>query len=313
MVSSLKGRDFLSLADYSAEELLFIINTARLIKERFYSGERIIPVLTGRILAMIFEKPSTRTRVSFEVAMKQLGGHAIYLSWRELQLARGETISDTARTLARYVDGIVARVYEHEKLEELAKYSDKPVINGLSNLLHPVQALSDIFTIMEKKGDPRKLKIVFVGDGGSNVAHSLLLGLIILGGGITIACPKGYEPVERIMDLYMEISKETGGYAEIINDPVEAVKGADVVYTDVWISMGMEAEAEKRLRDFAGFRVDSKLMRYAKPNAIFMHCLPAHRGVEVTDEVIDGVWSVVWDQAENRLHLQKALLSLIIP
>lgn len=313
MVSSLKGRDFLTLADYNREELLFILDTARMLKERYYSGERIIPLLPGRTLAMIFEKPSTRTRVSFELAMYQLGGYAMYMSWRDLQLGRGETIADTARVLSRYVDGIMARVYEQEKLEELAKYSDKPVINGLSNLLHPAQALSDIFTIMEKKGDPRKLKIVFIGDGGDNVVHSLLLGLTILGAKLVISSPKGYDPHPWVMKKYEEISVKTGGELEIERDPEEAVKGADVVYTDVWVSMGQEAEREKRIKDLEPYRVTSKLMKLAKPDAIFMHCLPAHRGEEVVDEVIDGPWSIVWEQAENRLHVQKAILALIIP
>ncbi len=313
MVSSLKGRDFLTLADYNREELLFIIDTAKMLKERYYAGERIIPLLPGRALAMIFEKPSTRTRVSFELAMQQLGGYAMYLNWRDLQLGRGETIADTARVLSRYVDGIMARVYEQEKLEELAKYSDKPVINGLSNLLHPAQALSDIYTIMEKKGDPKKLKIVFVGDGGDNVVHSLLLGLAVLGAGLVISSPKGYDPDPWVQKRFEEISAQTGAWLEIERDPHEAVKGADVVYTDVWVSMGQEEERAKRIRDLEPYRVTVDLMKLAKPNAIFMHCLPAHRGEEVVDEVIDGPWSVVWEQAENRLHVQKAILALLIP
>lgn len=313
MVSSLKGRDFLTLADYTREELLFIIDKARMLKERYYAGERIIPILPGRALAMIFEKPSTRTRVSFELAMHQLGGYAMYLNWRDLQLGRGETIADTARVLSRYVDGIMARVYEHEKLEELAEYSDKPVINGLSDLLHPAQALTDIYTIMEKKGDPRRLKIVFIGDGGNNVAHSLLLGLAVLGAGLTISSPKGYDPHQKVKKMFDEISSKTGAWLEIERDPREAVKGADVVYTDVWVSMGQEKEREKRVKDLEPYRVTVDLMKMAKPDAVFMHCLPAHRGEEVVDEVIDGPWSIVWEQAENRLHVQKALLALLIP
>ncbi len=313
MVSILKGRDLITLADYTREELLFILDTARALKERYYMGEKVIPLLKGRVLAMIFEKPSTRTRVSFEVAMQQLGGHAMYLGWRELQLTRGETIADTARVLSRYVDGIMARVYEHEKLVELAKYSDKPVINGLSDLLHPVQALSDIYTIMEKKGDPRKLKIVFVGDGGDNVVHSLLLGLAVLGANLTISSPKGYDPHPWVMKKFNEISARTGAQLDIERDPYKAVSNADVVYTDVWVSMGQETEREKRIRDLEPYRVTVELMKNAKDNAIFMHCLPAHRGEEVVDEVIDGKWSVVWEQAENRLHVQKAVLALLIP
>ncbi len=314
MVTSLKGRDFLTLADFTREELLFILDTAKQFKERFLAGERIIPVLQGRHLAMIFEKPSTRTRISFETAMKELGGFAMYLSWRELQLGRGETIEDTARVLSRYVDGIMARVYEHEKLEKLAEYADVPVINGLSDLLHPAQALTDIYTIMEKKGsDLRKLKIVFIGDGGDNVLHSLMLGIGILGGKIIIASPKGYDPHPQIVKWFEEKATPYGGEYEIVRDPYEAVKGADVVYTDVWVSMGQESEREKRIKDLEPYRVTVDLMKHAKPDAIFMHCLPAHRGEEVVDEVIDGRWSVVWDQAENRKHVQKAILALIIP
>ncbi|ADI31720.1 ornithine carbamoyltransferase [Staphylothermus hellenicus] len=314
MVTSLKGRDLLTLADYSREELLFIIETAKQLKQRYLAGERIIPLLTGRHLAMIFEKPSTRTRISFETAMRELGGDALYLGWKELQLGRGETIEDTARVISRYVDGIMARVYEHEKLEKLARYSRVPVINGLSDLLHPAQALTDIYTIMEKKGsDLRKLKIVFVGDGGDNVLHSLMLGIGILGGKIIISSPKGYDPNPRIIKLFEEKAVPNGGEYEIIRDPYEAVRDADVVYTDVWVSMGQEAEKEKRIKDLEPYRVTVELMKQAKPDAVFMHCLPAHRGQEVVDEVIDGKWSIVWDQAENRKHVQKAILALIIP
>ncbi len=313
MVKMLKGRDFISLADYTPEEFKLILETTKELKLRYYSGERIIPVLQGRVLAMIFEKPSTRTRVSFEVAMEQLGGHAMYLGWRELQLGRGETIADTARVLSRYVDGIMARVYEHGKLVELAKYSDKPVINGLSDLLHPCQAVADIYTIMEKKGDPSKLKIVFVGDGHDNVLHSLMIGVALVGGKIVISSPKGYEPDPIVMEWFNEISSKTGAEVDIERDPREAVKGADVVYTDVWVSMGQEKERERRIKDLKPYQVNKELMYLAKPDAIFMHCLPAHRGEEVTDDVIDGKWSVVWDQAENRLHTQKAILALLIP
>jgi len=314
MVSSLKGRDFLTLADFTQEELLFMIDTARMLKARYYGGERVIPILYGRHLAMIFEKPSTRTRISFETAMKELGGDAMYLGWNELQLGRGETIEDTARVLSRYVDGIMARVYQHEKLVKLAEYSTVPVINGLSDLLHPAQALTDIYTIMEKKGrDLSKLKIVFIGDGGDNVLHSLLLGIGILGGKLIISSPEGYDPNPLVVKWFEEKASPYGGEYEIVRDPVEAVKGADVVYTDVWVSMGQESMREKRVRDLEPYRVTVELMKYAKHDAIFMHCLPAHRGEEVVDEVIDGRWSVVWDQAENRKHVQKAILALTIP
>jgi ornithine carbamoyltransferase len=314
LVTSLKGRHVLTLTEFTREELLFIIDTAFNFKQRYLAGERIIPVLVGRHLAMIFEKPSTRTRISFETAMRELGGDAIYLSASELQLARGETIEDTARVLSRYVDGIMARVYEHWKLERLAEYSRVPVINGLSDLHHPCQALSDVFTIMEKKGrDITKLKIVFLGDGGDNVLHSLMLAVGILGGKIIIASPKGYEPHPSVVKLFEGYAAPNSGSYEIERDPYKAVEGADVVYTDVWVSMGQEKEREKRVRDLEPYRVTVDLMRRAKPDAIFMHCLPAKRGEEVVDEVIEGKWSVVWDQAENRKHAQKALLALIIP
>ncbi len=314
MVTSMKGKHFLTLADFTREELEFMLDTAKMLKERYLAGERIIPILRGRHLALLFEKPSTRTRISFETAMLELGGDALYLNWRDLQLGRGETIEDTARVLSRYVDGIMARVYEHEKLVKLAQYSRVPVINGLSDLLHPAQALTDIYTIMEKKGrDLRKLKIVFVGDGRDNVLHSLMLGIGILGGKIIIASPEGYEPDPKVVKMFEETAAPSGGEYEIIRDPVEAVKGADVVYTDVWVSMGQESIKEKKIRDLSPYQVNKELMSYAKPDAIFMHCLPAHRGQEVTDEVIDGKWSVVWDQAENRKHVQKAILALLIP
>jgi len=307
----LRGRDLLSLKDFTREELMYIIETAKMLKERFYAGERIIPVLKGKTLAMIFEKPSTRTRVSFEVAMYQLGGYALYLSRSELQLGRGETIADTARVLSRYVDGIMARVYKHKDLEELAKYASIPVINGLSDMYHPCQALGDMLTILEKKGKLSGLKVAWVGDG-NNVAHSLILASTILGLDIWVATPKGYEPKSEVVKIAEEFASKSGSNIQLTNDPIEAVKGADVIYTDVWISMGQEAEAEARLKAFKNFQVNSELVKYAKQDYIFMHCLPAHRGQEVTDEVIDGPNSVVWDQAENRLHIQKAILSLLL-
>lgn len=314
MVTSLKGRDFLTLAEFDREELLFIIETAMQFKQRYLAGERVIPLLAGRHLAMIFEKPSTRTRISFETAMKELGGDAIYLSANELQLARGETIEDTARVISRYVDGIMARVFEHWKIEKLAEYSRVPVINGLSDLHHPAQALSDVLTIMEKKGkDLARLKIVFVGDGGDNVLHSLMLAVGILGGKVVISSPRGYDPHPSVVKLFNEVATPNGGSYEMERDPYKAVENADVVYTDVWVSMGQEKEKEARRRDLEPYRVNADLMSRAKPDAIFMHCLPAHRGEEVTDDVMDGKWSIVWDQAENRKHGQKAILALLIP
>ncbi|MEB3860832.1 MAG: ornithine carbamoyltransferase [Desulfurococcales archaeon] len=309
---NLKGRDLLWLADYTSEEIRAIIQTGLEMKRRYYSGERVIEVLKGRSIAMIFEKPSTRTRVSFDVAATQLGAHPIYLGWNELQLGRGETIADTARVLSRYVDAIVARVKKHQTLEELARHADVPVINGLSDLVHPVQALGDYMTILEKKGRLEGVKLAFIGDGGDNVLHSLLIAGAKLGVNITVATPSKYKPHPRVMEAALEAARETGAEIKIIEDPREAVKGADVVYTDVWVSMGQEGEAEERLRIFRPYQVNRELMELAG-GAIFMHCLPAMRGQEVTDEVIDGPWSVVWDQAENRLHVQKAVLALLTP
>ncbi len=311
-IKSLQGKDLLSVADLSIEELRAILEVTHMFKLRYYSGERIIPILKGKTLAMIFQKPSTRTRVSFEVVMWQLGGYALYLSWKELQLGRGEPISDTARVLSRYVDGILARVSSHKDLVELAKYADVPVINGLSDLEHPVQAISDMYTILEKKGRLKGLKLSFLGDGRDNVLHSLLLAAAKLGINISIGTAKGYEPLPEIMKIAEEEAAKTGALIEIVYDPYDAIKGADVVYTDVWVSMGQEAEREKRIKDLKPFQVNAELMKYAKRDAIFMHCLPAKRGEEVTNEVIEGPWSIVWDQAENRLHTQKAILALIM-
>jgi len=309
---NLKGRDFLWLGDYSKEELEFILKVTAQLKERYYAGERIIPVLKGKTLALIFQKPSTRTRVSFEVAMKQLGGFTITLNWNELQLGRGETIADTARVMSRYVDGIMARVYSHDDLVELAKYSTVPVINGLSDSFHPVQALSDMFTILEKKGKLRGIKLVFLGDGGNNVAQSLLIASAKLGVNITISSPSKYRPSKEVLEVAEEAAKHSGSQIDFIEDPHEAVKEADVIYTDVWVSMGQEKEKETRIKELSKYQVNIELMKHARKDAIFMHCLPAHRGQEVTDDVIDGPWSVVWDQAENRMHTQKALLALLL-
>jgi len=261
---------------------------------------------------MIFQKPSTRTRVSFEVAMYQLGGYALYLNWNDLQLGRGESIADTARVLSRYVNGITARVLKHTDLEELAKYSSVPVINALSDLEHPCQALADVLTIWEKKGKLEGIKLAFVGDGSDNVLHSLLLACAKLGINISIATPPGYEPKKEILRIAEEEGSRYGSLIEIVREPEVAVRGADVIYTDVWVSMGQESERAKRISDLSRYRVTVDLMKLAKEDAIFMHCLPARRGEEVVDEVIDGKWSVVWDQAENRLHVQKALLSLLL-
>lgn len=312
MLRRLKCKDLLSIAELSREDLIYLLETSKLFKSRYYAGERVINVLTGKSLAMIFQKPSTRTRVSFEVAMHELGGYALYLNWNDLQLGRGETIADTARVLSRYVDGIVARVLRHSDLVELAKHSSIPVINALSDLEHPCQTLADLLTIWEKKGKLEGIKIAFVGDGADNVLNSLLIASAKLGINISIATPVGYDPKGDILRIAESEAVRYGSVIEVVREPEEAVKGADVVYTDVWVSMGQESERAKRIADLSKYRVTVDLIKLAKDDVVFMHCLPAKRGEEVVDEVIDGRWSVVWDQAENRLHTQKAVLALLL-
>jgi len=308
----LSGRDLLSVNDLSPEEVRLVLDEARSLKLRFYAGERVVPVLRGKTVALIFEKPSTRTRVSMEVAALQLGATPLVFNRSELQLGRGEPVKDTARVLSRYVDAIAARVYSHSSLLEMAAYADVPVINMLSDLEHPLQALADALTIIEKKGDPSRLKVVYVGDARNNVAHSLLLVVSKLGGHIVMAAPRQLWPRSEVLEAAKLAAEETGATIELLEDPREAVRGADVVYTDVWVSMGEESEAEERRRLLRPYQVNAELMSLAKKDAIFMHCLPAHRGEEVTEEVIEGRWSVVWDQAENRLHVQKAVLALLL-
>ncbi|MCS7365313.1 MAG: ornithine carbamoyltransferase [archaeon GB-1867-035] len=312
MSKSLRNRDFLTLQDFTLDELWSILRLARDLKLRFYSGERIIPLLRGKTLAMIFQKPSTRTRISFSVGMYQLGGRALYLNWNDLQLRRGETIEDTARVLSRYVDAIMARVYAHKDLEDLAAAATIPVINGLSDLFHPCQILSDMFTIWEKKGRLKGLTLSYVGDAANNIAHSLLIGCSKFGLNIKMGCPKGYEPKKKVLKMALKNAEVSGSKIEIFNSPVEAVKDTDVIYTDVWVSAGQEAETEIRMKVFPPFQVNRALLEKAPSDVMVMHCLPAKRGLEITDEVIDGPNSIVWDQAENRLHVQKALLALIL-
>ena len=274
-------------------------------------GERKLRVLEGRSIGLLFQKPSTRTRISFDIAAYQLGAHPLYLGWNELQLGRGETIADTARVLSRYLDGIVARVNSHKDLEELAAYSDSPVINALSDLSHPAQIMADLMTIYEKLGRLKGVKITFVGDGTDNVLNSLMIAASKLGMVLMIASPKELYPNRELLGYSLSTAEETGGFIDVIEDPVEAVRGADVVYTDVWVSMGQEEKAEEKEAILRNYQVNASLMRHAS-RALFMHCLPAHRGEEVTDDVIDGPMSIVWDQAENRLHAQKAILSVFI-
>ena len=309
MVAALKGRDFLTLRDFSADEILEILKLAKKVKgsRNMFRG-----ALDGRGVAMIFEKPSTRTRISFEMAVSELGGTPIYLRPMEMQLKRGESLADTARVLSRYVSLIMARVYEYETLVDLAKWAEIPVVNGLSNINHPLQTLADLLTIWERFGRFREVKIAWVGDG-DNVCNSLLVGAAKLGLNVAVATPKGYEPNKEFVDEALKEAERSGSSIEFYEDPIEAVSGADVVMTDTFVSMGMETEAEKRLKTFLPkYQVTADLMKHAKPDAIFMHPLPAHRGQEVSAEVIDGERSAVWDQAENRLHTSKALLLMLL-
>jgi ornithine carbamoyltransferase len=310
MVVQMTGRSIDSLSHLTQKEIEKILKTSELLKSQLLRGEE-HPLLKGKTLAMIFEKPSTRTRVSFEVGMWQLGGYALYLSASDLQLGRGETIADTARTLSRYVNGIMARVFAHQTILDLVKYSGVPVINGLSDYTHPCQGLADLFTIYEKKGRLSGLRLAYVGDG-NNVTHSLLYGCSKVGMDITLACPKGYEPDPEVVLKAKEEGKGSGCKVKVTQDPKEAVRSADIIYTDVWASMGKEKEYKKRGKIFRPYQVNAKLIKEAKKDFIFMHCLPAHRGEEVTDEVADSKNSVIFDQAENRLHTQKALMALIM-
>jgi ornithine carbamoyltransferase len=304
--SPLSGRDCLTLAEFSTEEISLILDEALRIKTLQKSRIPYRP-LRGRTLAMVFQKPSNRTRVSFEVGMYQLGGHALHLSPEEIQIGKRETPSDTGRVLARYIDAIMVRTFDHGDLEELAGAADVPVINGLSDAHHPCQALADLMTVREELGVVEGTKIAYVGDG-NNVAHSLAIACSLMGAELTIAHPEGHGPEGEIVDF----AGALGAAPRLTGDPAEAVRGARVVYTDVWASMGQEAEAEERKQEFAPYQIDEDLMSLATEDAIFLHCLPAHRGEEVTAGVIDGPRSRVFDQAENRLHAQKALLYLLM-
>lgn len=307
----MRGKDLLSIGELTADEVHLLLRTARRLKAEWQEGRSSEP-LAGKTLAMLFQKPSLRTRVSFEVGMLQLGGRALYLSPGEVQMGARESIPDVARVLSRFVDGIMARVFHHEDVSKLAEHATVPVINGLSDLTHPCQALADCLTIIEKKGGMDGITVAFVGDGDNNVAHSLMLATVKLGGNFHVASPAGYGPSEAYRALAQGLAESSSSRVRVFSDPREAVAGADVVYTDVWTSMGQEAETKQRLAAFDGFRVDNSLFSLAGPSAIFMHDLPAHRGEEVTDEVIDGPQSVVFDQAENRLHAQKAVLYLLM-
>jgi ornithine carbamoyltransferase len=293
------ARDFLSIPDYSRDELLKLFALAERMREGSYTDKP----LAGKSLAMIFMKSSTRTRVSFEVGTWQLGGHALFLSPTDIQIGRGEPIADTARVLSRYVDGIMIRTFAHSQVEELAKFATVPVINGLTDLLHPCQVLADILTVRQHLGTIEGKRIAWIGDG-NNMANSWINAAYRLGFELTLACPEGYDPDPAILERAESVAN-----VRVVRDPVKAAKSADVVNTDVWASMGQEDEQAVRMKAFEGFIVDEKLMSHAAKDAIFLHCLPAHRGEEVAPEVIDGPRSRVWDEAENRLHIQKAIMA----
>jgi ornithine carbamoyltransferase len=303
-------RDLLSLADLSPDELWHILNVAQELKEEWREGGN-HPILMGKTLGMLFQKPSLRTRVSFEIGMQQLGGQALYLSPDEIQLGKRESVEDVARVLSRYVDCIMARVFAHKHVETLAAYSRVPVINGLSDYSHPCQGLADLFTILEKKGVLRGLKMAWVGDG-NNVLTSLLFGASKVGMDVAVATPPGYEPPTKVVDLAFGFASESGSEITIGNNPHEMVHGADVICTDVWTSMGQEAETEQRRKLFPPYQVNAALVAEADSEVIVLHCLPAHRGDEITDEVADGPHSVLFDQAENRMHAQKGLLAWLL-
>jgi ornithine carbamoyltransferase len=310
MAINMKGKNLISINDLSQEEVAQILETAEIMKLRHYSNEE-QPLLKGKVLGMIFQKPSLRTRVSFEAGMIQLGGAAIYLGPEDIKLGQREATKDIAQVLSRYVDGIMARTFSHEIILELANYSSVPVINGLSDLLHPCQILGDLLTIKEKKGRLSNLKLAYLGDG-NNVAHSLLFGAVKVGMDIVLATPSNYEPKSEIVEQAKKDAKKMGSRVEIIHDPLKAADEADIIYTDVWTSMGFEKERDTRKNVFRPYQINQDLVNRAKDDVIILHCLPAHRGEEITDEVIDGPHSVVIDQAENRLHTQKAILALLL-
>jgi ornithine carbamoyltransferase len=309
-MEGLKGRDFLTLAHLHATELSHLLHFAKKLKRKQKNGLS-HPLLAGKTVAMIFDQPSTRTRVSFEVGLMQLGGHVLHLNHHELQLGRGETVEDTAQILSRYVDAILIRTFRHELVQALADAASVPVINGLTDLYHPCQTLADLLTLQEEKGELTDLKLAYIGDG-NNVLHSLMHGAALAGIHLSIATPKGYEPNVTVWQEAESLAQQTGAALTFSHDPASAVQQADAVYTDVWASMGLEKEKEKREQDFQGYQVNAQLMTLAKTDAIFMHCLPAYRGLEVAAEVIDGAQSVVLNQGENRLHVQKALLVALL-
>src|SRR5947199_5109092 len=309
-LEGLKGRDFTRVADWSGAELERVLDLADELKDLQQRREE-HHLLPGRTLGMIFQKPSTRTRVSFEVGIAQLGGSGLYLSAGDLQLGRGETLRDTATVLSRYLDAVMIRTFAQDDVEQLAAAASIPVINGLTDSAHPCQALADVMTIRERLGRLEGVALVYLGDG-NNVCASLMVAAAKLGMNFRAATPKGYEPSAEAVEIAREAAAASGATIELLADPHEAAAGADVLYTDVWTSMGQDEERERRLRDLAGYGIDDELVRLAAGDAIVLHCLPAHYGEEITEEVLYGPHSAVWDQAENRLHAQKALLALVI-
>lgn len=309
-INRLKGRDFIDFADFTPGELEYLLSLAESIKAKQKKGEAYQP-LFGKTLGMFFTKASTRTRVSFEVGMFQLGGHALFLSGSDTQIGRGEPISDTAKVMSRYVDGIMIRTFAHSDVVEMAKHADVPVINALTDLHHPCQVLADILTLKEHKGELKGLTVAYVGDG-NNMANSWIQAAPKFGLNMRVATPQGYECDPAVVEQAKQFAREYGTELLFTHDPVEAVKHADVVYTDVWASMGQEAEQAERIAKFAGYQVNEALCSHAKSDYLFMHCLPAHRGEEVAADIIDGPHSVVFDEAENRLHVQKAILASVM-
>ena len=303
-------KDFISLHDLTKEEIENLIKLSIELKTDLKKGIQ-HKILKDKTLGMIFSKSSTRTRVSFEVGMTQLGGYPLFLSSNDIQLGRGETIYDTAKVLERYLDGIMIRTYSHEDVIELAKHADIPVINALTDLLHPCQVLADLQTVYEKKGTLENLKFTYIGDG-NNMAHSIMYGCGKMGIDCAIASPEGYMPDSEVISNAKDDFKKSGADLVITTDPVEAIKNADIVYTDTWVSMGQEAEKAERLKIFMPYQVNKELFKNAKSDAIFMHCLPAYRGFEVTEDIIDGANSVIFDEAENRLHAQKAIMATLM-
>ncbi len=300
-------KDLLAIPDLSKQEIDGLISRALILKKRQKDGSA-HHSLSGKTLGMLFEKPSTRTRVSFEVGMKQLGGHALYLSWRDTQLSREESPEDTARVLSRYLDGMVIRTFAQDILETFARSATIPVINGLTDLLHPCQILSDLMTIVEKKGGYESLIIVYVGDG-NNIANSWMNASLMLGFTLRLACPPGYEPDQAIV---ARARVEAPGRIKFFDDPREAASDADIINTDTWISMGQEGQRQEKIEAFKGYQVNSSLLEVARKDVMVMHCLPAHRGEEITDEVADSEQAIIFDQAENRLHMQKAILETFL-